>query len=80
MAAKSALGQSALYQLITRAGGGRLSETEIKEKMQKVEATAKKYDKKGKGRLTVDELYEVLKKKNEVECTKTDIRKVQTVY
>lgn len=74
MAAVSALGQSALYQLVSKSGSGRLSESEIKEQMQKAEGTAKKQDKKGKGRLTVDDLYDVLKKKNKIECTKTDIR------
>lgn len=42
--------------------------------MKKVEDTAKKADKKKTGRLTVDDYYDVIKKKNSIEVTKTEIR------
>lgn len=72
--AANALGQSALYQLVAK--NDRLSQVEVKELIKKVEETCKRYDKKGKanGRITVDLLYEALKKKNGIECSKSDIR------
>ena len=72
--AANALGQSALYQLVAK--NDRLSQAEVKDLIKKVEDTCKKYDKKGKdnGRITIDMLYEALKKKNGIECSKSDIR------
>lgn len=72
--AANALGQSALYQLVAK--NDRLNQVEVKDLMKKVEDACKRYDKKGKanGRITVDMLYEALKKKNGVECSKSDIR------
>ena len=72
--AANALGQSALYQLVAK--NDRLSPAEVKELMKNVENTCKKFDKKGKanGRITVDMLYEALKKKNGIDCSKSDIR------
>ena len=72
--AANALGQSALYQLVAK--NDRLSQAEVKDLIKKVEDTCKKYDKKGKdnGRITIDMLYEALKKKNGIECSKSEIR------
>merc|ERR1712083_694850 len=67
------LGQPALVQLIDKADTGK-NEKEKKELRKKVETQCKSFD--GKGKLTVDDYYSVLKVQCKVDVTKNDIRKV----
>merc|ERR1712098_966888 len=67
------LGQPALVQLIDKADSGK-NEKEKKELRKKVETQCKSFD--GKGKLTVDDYYSVLKVQCKVDVTKNDIRKV----
>ena len=54
----SLLGQPALVQLVEKAEGGK-NEKEKKELLRKIETQCKSFD--GKGKLTVDDFYSVIK-------------------
>ncbi|XP_059092908.1 uncharacterized protein LOC131888141 [Tigriopus californicus] len=68
-----ALGKSALIQLIERQRK-QLSESEKMELSRKVESSCNRFDQKGKGRLSVDDLYNVVRLQNKIDTTKDDIR------
>lgn len=70
---QSLLGQPALIQLLNKSTK---TEDEKKELMKKVENNCRSFDKSQKGKLTVDDLYNVVKCQVHVDCTKNDIRKL----
>eukprot|EP00090_Calanus_glacialis_P024436 TRINITY_DN3795_c0_g1_i1.p1 TRINITY_DN3795_c0_g1~~TRINITY_DN3795_c0_g1_i1.p1 ORF type:complete len:157 (-),score=72.59 TRINITY_DN3795_c0_g1_i1:39-509(-) len=67
------LGQPALVQLVDKSASTN-NEKEKKELLKKAETQCKSFD--GKGKLTVDDYYSVLKVQCKVDLTKNDIRKV----
>merc|ERR1711997_411915 len=69
----SLLGQPALVQLIVRVCPNK-SEQEKSELRTKAENQCKTFN--GKGKLTVDDLYSVLKVQMKMDLTKDDIRKI----
>merc|ERR1712008_295062 len=69
----SLLGQPAVVQLVDRGLQGK-PEADKKEAIKKIATQCSSFD--GKGKLTVDDLYSVIKVQCKVDVTKTDIRKV----
>ena len=68
----SLLGQPALVQLLEKSCGDK-SDKDRKTLRDKIETQCKTFD--GKGKLTVDDLYNVIKLQMKVDVSKDDIRK-----
>ena len=69
------LGQTAIHQLLHSKCEGK-SQSELRDFAVKIESNLRRFDKAGKGSLTVDDFYNVIKVQNGVDCTKNDIRKL----
>ena len=52
----------------------RLNDQEMDALREKIEASCNRYDRKERGKLTADELYNVVKMQNKVDCSKDDIK------
>lgn len=70
---KTLLGTPVVRQIVAR-----LSKSEKEEKIlvDKIESSCRKFDHKGKGSLTPDEYFNVVKLQNGIDCTKDEIRKI----
>lgn len=71
---ETALGQPAMTQILANIQDK--SDDEKKALALKLESNLKRFDKKGKGKLTVDEYYNVIKIQNKIDCSKDEIRKL----
>jgi len=54
----------------------RLDDKERAAAKEKIENSCRRFDKRGKGKLTVEEFYNVIKLQNHVDTSKEDIRKL----
>ena len=70
------LGQTAIHQLLHSKCSEGKSQSELRDFAVKIESNLRRFDKAGKGSLTVDDFYNVIKVQNGVDCTKNDIRKL----
>ena len=75
MSKETVLGQSAMNQILDKQRE-HYSESERSKLITKLESSLVRFDKSGKGKLTVDEYYNVLKLQNKVDISKDDIRKM----
>eukprot|EP00095_Tigriopus_kingsejongensis_P003503 maker-scaffold373_size192110-snap-gene-0.36 protein:Tk03503 transcript:maker-scaffold373_size192110-snap-gene-0.36-mRNA-1 annotation:"PREDICTED: calmodulin-4-like" len=73
--AHQALGKSALMQIIEKQRK-RWTESEKMDLTKKVESSCHRFDRRGKGRLNVDDLYNVVKLQNKIDTSKDDIQEV----
>lgn len=71
---EAALGQPAMSQILAKLQDK--SDEERKELSKQLESNLKRFDKKGKGKLTVDEYYNVIKVQNKIDTSKDEIRKL----
>jgi len=67
------LGTPAVRQIIARLSK---SETEEQALIEKIASSCRKFDHKGKGSLTPDEFFNVVKLQNGVDCSKDEIKKI----
>jgi len=70
-----ALGQSAAEQILARQPK-RLNDRDKETAAKKIESSCRRFDKSGKGKLSVDDFYNVIKLQNRVETSKEEIRKL----
>lgn len=76
---KGILGQTAIEQLIEKSQKSRkkpLNRSEIKELIAKVESSCHRFDKIESGKLSVKDLYNVVKLQNKIECSREDIEEL----
>lgn len=71
----TAIGQSAMHQIIA-SQKKRVSESEALELVAKIEAACLRFDKKGNGKLNLDDLYNVIKLQNKLGCSKADLARM----
>lgn len=71
---QNVLGQPAMTQILSKLH--EKTDEERKELSRQIESNLKRFDKKGKGKLTVDEYYNVIKVQNKVDTSKDEIRKL----
>ena len=64
------LGTPAVNQIISRLNK---SDKEEQTLIQKIEASCKKFDHKGQGSLTADELFNVVKLQHGIDCSKEEV-------
>ena len=67
------LGTPAVRQIISRLNK---SDKEEQTLVGKIESSCHKFDHRGKGRLTADEYFNVIKLQNGIDCSKDEIRKI----
>lgn len=72
---KGALGKSALNQILLNQKKP-LKDSERNQLVKKIESSCIRFDKTGKGKLSADEFYNVIKIQNKIDCSKDDIAKM----
>merc|ERR1712080_478402 len=71
---ENVLGQPAITQILSKIHDK--TDEERKDLSRQIESNLKRFDKKGKGKLTVDEYYNVIKIQNKIDTSKDEIRKL----